>query len=262
MGTDARPPTEAMREQLAALLRDHDRLTQRLQRDQAHFRQVARAVWRVQEDERGRFARELHDGVGHNLTAIVHLIRTSLAAMPADPGLDAVRGGLCRAREVAEATLQDARALSRLLRPQILDDLGLEAALRWLTRSCAETHALDVRLHYAAAGATVESDRATLVFRIVQEALANAARHSGARRVDVDFACGGDEAELRVRDDGRGCALEAAFARGSEGASSGLGGMRDRARLFGGSLDVDTSPEGGFALIVRFPLHDPKEPGR
>lgn len=262
MDADDRTPTAAMREQLAALLRDHDRLTQRLQRDQAHFRQVARAVWRVQEDERGRFARELHDGVGHNLTAIAHLIKTALAALPGDGALDGVRNGLCRARDVAESTLHDARELSRLLRPQILDDLGLEAALRWLTRSCAQTHALDVRLHYAAGAIAVEHDRATLVFRIVQEALANAVRHAHATRIDVDFACGGDEAELRVRDDGRGCTREAAFARGSEGASSGLGGMRDRARLFGGSLDVDTSPEGGFALVVRFPLHDPTEPAR
>jgi len=250
-----------IRAQLAALLRDHDRLMQRLQGDQTHFRRVARAVWRVQEDERGRFARELHDGVGHNLAAIAHLVRTALAALPAEPALEAARAGLVRAREVADATLQDTRSLSRMLRPQILDDLGLEAALRWLARSCAETHALDVRLHFAA-GADVEHDRATLVFRIVQEALANAVRHSRAKRVDIDFACAGDEAELRVRDDGRGCDREAALARGSEGASSGLGGMRDRARLFGGTLDVDTSPEGGFALVVRFPLHDPVEPSR
>jgi signal transduction histidine kinase len=253
--------SESVRAQLAALLRDHDRLMQRLQGDQAHFRRIARAVWRVQEDERGRFARELHDGVGHNLAAIAHLIKTSLAALPADASLEGARSGLLRAREVAESTLQDARTLSRMLRPQILDDLGLEAALRWLTRSCSETHALDVRLHHADAG-SVGGDRATLVFRIVQEALANAVRHSGATRVDVDFTCAGGEAELRVRDNGRGCTREAAFARGSEGASSGLGGMRDRARLFNGSLDVDTSPEGGFALVVRFPLHDPPEPAR
>jgi signal transduction histidine kinase len=251
------PDPADLRAQLTRLLQEHDRLAERLRDGQAHFRRIARSVWRVQEEERGRFARELHDGVGHNLTAMLHLIAGALASLPAGTGLDRARSDLARVQAVAEATLQDTRALSRLLRPQILDDLGLEPALRWLVRSFSETHGLAATLDYKAApSTTLDRDRSTLVFRIVQEALANIARHSGASQVEVAFTGGEREAELDVRDDGRGCTPEAALARGSEGGSSGLGGMRDRARLFGGTLRVDSAPGAGFGIRLRFPLTD------
>jgi two-component system NarL family sensor kinase len=255
MGTEHPAPAE-LRLQLAQLLQEHDRLAARLREDQTHFRRIARSVWRVQEEERGRFARELHDGVGHNLTAMLHLLAGALASLPAAAGLERARSDLVRVQAVAESTLQDTRALSRLLRPQILDDLGLEPALHWLVRSFSETHGLGVTLDYGAAATTLDRDRATLVFRIVQEALANIARHSGATRVDVTFRTGERDAELSVCDDGRGCVAQTALQRGSEGGSSGLGGMRDRARLFGGTLSVDSAPGDGFRVHVRFPLTD------
>ena len=255
MGAEHPAPAE-LRLQLSRLLQEHDRLAARLREGQTHFRRIARSVWRVQEEERGRFARELHDGVGHNLTAMLHLLAGALASLPDRPGLERTRSDLARVQAVAESTLQDTRALSRLLRPQILDDLGLEPALRWLVRSFSQTHGLDVTLGYHASSTTVDRDRSTLVFRIVQEALANTARHSGATRVDVVFASGERDAELSVRDNGRGCDPQAALERGSEGGSSGLGGMRDRARLFGGTLSVDSAPGDGFCVSVRFPLTD------
>ena len=155
-----------------------------------------------------------------------------------------------------QSMLQDTRAMSRLLRPQILDDLGLEAAMHWLARSSLETRGLDVRLEFRAPPAALDGERATLVFRVAQEALANAARHAGATRVDVRFDGRADRVRLEVRDDGRGCDLEAALARGSAGASAGLGGMRDRARLFDGSLQLDSAPGAGFALVLELPLAD------
>jgi signal transduction histidine kinase len=245
-----------LRRQLAQLLQEHDRLAERLRLGQTHFRSIARSVWRVQEEERGRFARELHDGVGHNLTAMLHLIAGALASLPDGAGLERTRSDLARVQALVDSTLQDTRALSRLLRPQILDDLGLEPALRWLVRSFSQTHGLDVALDYHAPVTTLDRDRCTLVFRIVQEALANIARHSGATRVEVVFASGERDAELDVRDNGRGCIAQAALERGSEGASSGLGGMRDRARLFGGTLLIDSAPGEGFSVRVRFPLTD------
>jgi len=250
------PDPADLRAQLMRLLQEHDRLAERLRDGQAHFRRIARSVWRVQEEERGRFARELHDGVGHNLTAMLHLIAGALASLPADAGLERARGDLARVQAVAEATLHDTRELSRLLRPQILDDLGLEPALRWLARSFSETHGLAVTLEYEGGSIALDRDRSTLVFRIVQEALANIAKHADATHVEVAFHCAEREAELSVRDDGRGCAPEAALARGSEGASSGLGGMRDRARLFGGTLRVDSAPGAGFGIRLRFALTD------
>jgi signal transduction histidine kinase len=255
MRTEHPVPAE-LRLQLAQLLQEHDRLAERLREGQTHFRSIARSVWRVQEEERGRFARELHDGVGHNLTAMLHLIAGAIASLPDGTAFERVRGDLARVLGLADSTLQDTRALSRLLRPQILDDLGLEPALRWLVRSFAQTHDLEVTLDYQAPATALDRDRSTLVFRIVQEALANIARHSGATRVDVVFTSGERDAELGVHDNGRGCVAQAALERGSEGGSSGLGGMRDRARLFGGTLHVDSAPGDGFSVRVRFPLTD------
>ena len=245
--------------QVGELLREQRALIARLQQGQAHFQELARSVWRVQEEERRRLANDLHDGVGHNLTAVIHLLTEACAALPDAP--EQARAGLERARAIADGTLQDTRAMSRLLRPQILDDLGLEAALRWLVRTAAETHGLGVALDYDAADGEPDADRRTLVFRLAQEALANVARHAGATRVDVSFRCSRASATLAVRDDGHGCDLAAATARGSAGSSSGLGGMRERVRLYGGVLQLESAPGAGFHLRAVFPLTDtPRDP--
>ncbi|MGN6520051.1 MAG: sensor histidine kinase [Dokdonella sp.] len=255
MRTDPPAPNE-MRAQLAELLQAHEALADRLRQGQASFQRIARSVWHVQEEERSRFARELHDGVGHNLTAMLHLISEALAALPDDERCRRTRDELAHAWSIGDATLQDTRALSRMLRPQILDDLGLEPALRWLARSFSETHAIDVHLEYHASPTGIDADRSTLVFRLVQEALANTAKHASARHVAIGFDGRGERATLRVRDDGSGCDMEAALARGRHGSSSGLGGMRDRVRLFGGSLRFESSPGAGFGITAHFPLSD------
>jgi signal transduction histidine kinase len=255
MRTDSQEPID-LRRQLAELLQEQHALAERMQEGQAYFRQVARSVWRVQEEERSRLARELHDGVGHNLTAMAHLIAEALSTLPATAESESARSTLARAREIADSTLQDTRALSRLLRPQILDDLGLEPAMHWLVRSFSETHGLGIHLDFRAARHGLDTDRCTLVFRIAQEALANIAKHAGAARVDIVFDSRDGYADLLVHDDGRGCNVDAAIASSSEGSSSGLGGMRDRVRLFGGSLRIDSTPGAGFGVSVRFPLSD------
>ena len=246
--------SDDLRRQLADLMQEQRQLIERLQGGQAYFQQLARSVWRVQEDERRRIANELHDGIGHNLAAVIHLVANALATLRAEgaPALDRLE----RAHAIAEATLQDTRAMSRLLRPQILDDLGLEPAMHWLARTYGETRGLDVRLAFHATERPLDGDRATLVFRVAQEALANAARHAAATRVELAFDGRGTKAVLGVRDDGRGCDLAAALAGGSAGASSGLGGMRDRVRLFDGQLRFDSAPGKGFELVLELPLDD------
>ena len=246
--------SDDLRRQLADLMQEQRQLIERLQGGQAYFQQLARSVWRVQEDERRRIANELHDGIGHNLAAVIHLVANALATLRAEGARALDR--LERAHAIAEATLQDTRAMSRLLRPQILDDLGLEPAMHWLARTYGETRGLDVRLAFHATERPLDGDRATLVFRVAQEALANAARHAAATRVDLRFDGRGAKAVLHVRDDGHGCDLAAALARGSAGASSGLGGMRDRARLFDGHLRFDSAPGKGFGLVLELPLDD------
>lgn len=237
---------------LDGVLKQQRELIERLQQGQDYFQQLARSVWRVQEDERRRLAHELHDGVGHSLTALIHLMAQATAALEARP--DEARERLARARDVAQTTLQETRALSRLLRPQILDDLGLEAALRWLTRSFHDDHRVDVTLDVDEPFPTIEGDLATLVFRVTQESLSNIAKHAHAQHVDISLRRRASFLTLSVRDDGCGCDPTAALSTGSAGRSSGLGGMRDRVRLFGGTLRIDSTPGAGCTVAAQFAL--------
>lgn len=246
------PGKNDLERRLADLVQQHRDLVDRLQQGQNYFQRLARSVWRVQEEERRRLARELHDGIGQNLTAIVHLLSQSMSALPSEA--ETARAGLEKIRTLVETTLDETRALSRLLRPQILDDLGLEAALRWLARTIGQQHALDVQLDLVQPLPVLDDERSTLIFRVVQEALTNAARHAQAQRIDVALHQQGDRVLLRVQDDGCGCDARAALARGSEGHSGGIGGMRDRVRLFGGEFQIQSQPGAGFGIVIEIPL--------
>jgi signal transduction histidine kinase len=237
------------------VLQQQRELIGRLQQGQDYFQHLARSVWRVQEDERRRLAHELHDGVGHSLTALIHLVAQAAAAMAERP--DEARERLNRARDVAQATLQETRALSRLLRPQILDDLGLEPALRWLARSFHDDHRLAVSLEFDQPFPEVDGDLSTLVFRVTQESLSNVVKHAQAQNVEITLGVRAFHLRLSIRDDGRGCDPTAALSAGSEGHSSGLGGMRDRVRLFGGVLRIDSEANAGCTVSAQFPLPGP-----
>ena len=234
------------------VLQQQRELIERLQSGQDYFQHLARSVWRVQEDERRRLAHELHDGIGHSLTALIHLVAQATDALAERP--DDARERLARARDVATATLKDTRMMSRMLRPQILDDLGLEPALRWLARSYQDDHRLAVTLDFDQRFPEVDGDLSTLIFRVTQESLSNIAKHAEASRVEIGLRRRSIYLTLAIRDDGRGCDPQAAFAKSSAGHSSGLGGMRDRVRLFGGTLRLDSKPGEGSTISAQFPL--------
>lgn len=237
-------------DELSTLRRQYQDLLERLERNEREFRRLGRAVWRVQEDERRRLARELHDGIGQNLTVLKHRLDQLDAALPAERG-DA-RATLAAAVALCGDTLQDTRELSRLLRPPILDDLGLEAALRWLVRSQAEASGARIELDIEALPA-LDGELQTLLFRVAQEALNNAAKHAQAQHIHVQLAARDGGLQLRVHDDGRGCEPERALQAGG----SGLGGMRERLRLYGGVLQLRSAPGEGLRLSARVPLSPP-----
>lgn len=231
----------------ASLQARYRELLQRLEANDGEFRRLGRAVWRVQEDERRRLARELHDGVGQNLTALKHRLALMGSALP--PGADDLRAQLEASIALCSATLEDTRALSRLLRPPILDDLGLEAALRWLARSIGEAGGPEVELDIGPLPA-LDDDIQTLLFRVAQEALNNAAKHAQARTARLRLAAHARVLELSIEDDGEGC--DPALAMRSGG--SGLGGMRERLRLYGGRLELRSAPGAGARLSATVPL--------
>jgi two-component system NarL family sensor kinase len=232
---------------LAALRQQYQDLLDRLQRNEREFRRLGRAVWRVQEDERRRLARELHDGVGQNLTAIKHRLAAIAGTLPGDNA--EARAALEAAIALCSDTLEDTRHLSRLLRPPVLDDLGLEAALRWLARSQGEASGLDIAVDIAALP-PLDADLQTLLFRVAQEALNNIARHADASSVLLRLVARGGLVQLQVADDGRGCDPDAAL----RGGGSGLGGMRERLRLYEGRLEIHSAPGEGTRLRAVVPL--------
>jgi signal transduction histidine kinase len=226
---------------------DYRALIDRLESNQQEFVHLARSVYRLQEDERRRLARELHDGLGQNLTALKHQLSLLVDALPDDAAEARRRADL--ALSTCVRTLEETREMSRLLRPQILDDLGLPAALRWLMRSVADAAGLDGQVELGDIP-TLDSELQTVVFRVAQEALTNVVRHANARAVELRVRQQAGMLRIDIDDDGRG--LDPAMLAGNVG--SGLGGMRERLRLFGGMLGIERSPSGGCRLRVALPL--------
>lgn len=232
---------------LEAVRMQYQRLLQRLEANEREFRRLGRAVWNVQEDERRRLARELHDGLGQNLTALKHRLSQLLEELPADA--PALRGRLANAVELCAESLEDTRQLSRLLRPPILDDLGLEPALRWLARSMSPAAGFEVDVEIEPLP-PLPGELQTLLFRVAQEALNNAAKHAGARSALLRLVARDGSLQLQVVDDGRGCDPDTALRSGG----SGLSGMRERLRLYGGRLELRSAPGEGARLRAVVPL--------
>jgi two-component system NarL family sensor kinase len=225
------------------ITRANERLFSRLIEGERRFRSLAKAVWRVQEEERRRLARELHDGLGQTLTALTHQLERlgekldgAVAPELSDRLSDSV--------EMARLALNETRELSRLLRPPVLDDLGLVAALSWLARTLEQRTDLKVELTLDPLAERVDPDLKTLVFRLVQEALTNVLRHAGVDRAQVAVWRSGESLVLRVADAGRGFEPQAILGEGAT-TGSGLRGMRDRLELFGGRLEIASVPGQG-----------------
>lgn len=231
---------------LAAIRDQYQRLLQRLEANEREFRRLGRSVLRVQEDERRRLARELHDGIGQNLTALAHRLDRIGLALGEEPEL---RDHLQAAVALCRGALEDTRQMSRLLRPPILDDLGLEPALKWLARSLGGAGGLSIDVEIEPLP-ELSDDLQTLLFRVAQEALNNAAKHAQASHVLLRLVARAGMLQLQIADDGRGCEPELAMQAGG----SGLGGMRERLRLHGGRLELHSSPGNGARVRALVPL--------
>jgi signal transduction histidine kinase len=191
----------------------------------------------AQEDERRRIARELHDEAGQALTALIlNLEMAEQAEERADPAQ------LRRLRGIAEDTLAELRRLIYDLRPTILDDLGLAAAVRWYVKESVEPQGLAVTMTIDGTDARLPHHLETAVFRIVQEALTNILKHAQAQRADVTIHLRPSDVRVRISDDGRGFDLSAVTTRRDGGL--GVMGMRERAELLGGRLEVSSGPQG------------------
>ena len=206
-------------------------------------REFTRQSERLQEDQRRQIARALHDGVNQVLSAAA--TRLHLAAADVPPSED-----LTMARELLDQTILEVRRISRDLRPTVLDDLGLLPALRSLGKHFEEDEGVSYHLR-ASEGLELPKEVESVVFRIVQECLANVARHAQAGHVHVDVHREGQMLALRVTDDGTGFDRELVE---EDGQGVGLRHLRERARMLSGKVSIHTSPGAGTTISVRLPL--------
>ena len=198
----------------------------------------------VQEQERTRIAREIHDDLGQSLTALKMDVGGLLEGTQGSS--EAVRDRIVR---TIDATVQAVQRISAELRPSVLDDLGLVAAIESEARLFEERTGIECDVSVAAEHAEMEGPLATAIYRIVQEALTNVARHSNASRVEVRLRSRPAEILLEIRDDGRGIRKEQI----DDGRSFGLMGIRERAATIGGSVRFEGIEERGTIVSVRIP---------
>jgi signal transduction histidine kinase len=202
----------------------------------------------VQEEERTRIAREIHDDLGQALTAlkmdVIGLMERTTDTAPAG---DAIRE---RVLATLDATVKSVQRISSELRPSILDDLGLAAAIESEARSFEERTGIECEVSLPEEAGRVSSVVATAVYRIIQEALTNVARHSNASRVELRVRFRDADVLVEVRDDGRGItSQEVGSAR-----SLGLIGIRERAELVGGTARFEGIAGRGTIVSIRIPM--------
>jgi two-component system sensor histidine kinase UhpB len=212
-----------------------------LDRIEDERRESGRRALLAQEAERQRIARELHDEVGQVLTGVV--LQLEHAARGAGEH-DAAQ--LAAAREAVRHSLEDVRRIARELRPEVLDDLGLQSALRSLCTAAAAHEELHVERRLELVDA-VSPEVELVVYRVAQESLTNVMRHAGASEVLVALEHVGGGLRLVVRDDGRGLPPDA-------NGGAGIAGMQERALHVGGRLTVSTPPAGGTEVRLDVPL--------
>jgi two-component system, NarL family, sensor histidine kinase UhpB len=214
-----------------------------LKRLEAERQKSGKLVLRAQEEERRRVARDLHDEVNQALTAI--LLR--LEALGQETPERAAE--VTELKRLANQAMDELISLARSLRPTALDDHGLVAAIDAQLKLFSARTGVETRFETRGKVKELDEDSETAIYRVAQEALANAGRHANATCVEVGLVANGDSVELRIRDDGRG------FDPGVRGTGTGLGlgGMAERARLVGGELDVRSAPGSGTSLTLRIP---------
>ena len=221
--------------------------TARVTASRQELRALAASLQRAREEERTAMAREIHDELGQALTGIKLDIAWMKRRLPRDDELTAQCQSMI---ERIDATLTTVRRLATALRPSVLDQLGLEAAIEWQGQEFSSRTGILADLDIAVGGAAIPEHTATAAFRILQESLTNVARHARASRVDIHLAVTQEVLTLEITDDGIG--IDPQRLDGT--ASLGLVGMRERALACGGELCISGTATLGTTVQLRIPL--------
>ena len=229
---------------------ERKRAEARLEESRRRLEVLSRRLVEVQETERRHLARELHDEVGQALT----VIEMNLQALLASPGADAAVPRLRQSLEVVERVQEQLHDISLNLRPSMLDDLGLEPALRWCTERQAALAGLQAEVRADPLEQRLDPMIETECFRVAQEALTNVIKHAKARTVTVELTRSDEQLHLSVRDDGVGFDVARVREQALRGASLGVLSMEERATLAGGGLQYHATPGQGTEVHAWFPL--------
>jgi two-component system sensor histidine kinase UhpB len=226
---------------LAALANAFNDMLDRLESER---RESARQALMLQEAERLRIARELHDEVGQTLTGVMLQVEGLAGAIP-----DELRDQLDVLRETARHGTEEVRRIARRLRPETLEELGLHSAMAALATGFEQQSRIRIDRRIETES-RLSREQELVVYRVAQEALTNVARHAEATRVELGLQCDDGRTILIVRDDGRGMSPE------SLRSSNGIRGMRERAMLIGANLTIQSRPGQGTAVRLTVPQAD------
>lgn len=247
VGREPTAESAALRQTNVALAQRVREGTDELQQANAMLKALFKRLVSAQDEERRRIAREIHDQLGQQMTALRMNIETL-------PGGD----GVTRVLELAEELDRTIDFLTRELRPAALDDLGLFPALQHVVSEWSERHHIAAECVGAStAELSLDADVDATLYYIVQEALHNVAKHAAATRVTVALGRRDDQIVLVVEDNG--CGFDPAIVRPTSSSGLGLIGMRERAALVGGTIDFDSIPGRGTAVFVRVPVRAPSQ---
>jgi signal transduction histidine kinase len=250
---------ERVKERTSELSRTNDELTSEIkerERAENDLRDLSAKVLTIQDEERRRFARDLHDGVGQTLTAA--LMAVSQATSCPEPLPTGCQSGLREVEDLLQHAVQEVRTVSHLLHPPLLDESGLLSAVRWYAEGFSKRSGIKLTLEFDEQTDRFGPDVETGLFRIIQEALTNIHRHSQAEAVRIKITSKNGRFILSIRDDGKGIPSDALrmTANGRQGV--GLSSMRERSALLGGTFNVETNSRG-TRLVVSVPLQIPKK---
>jgi two-component system sensor histidine kinase UhpB len=224
--------------EVAALAEAFNEMLDRLEGER---RESGRRALMAQESERRRIARELHDEIGQILTGLVLRSETLVRRAPAD-----LRDDIAGLREAARHGAEEVRQIAQRLRPEALDELGLQSALLALATGVAEPAGLNVT-RTLESGLSLTREQELVIYRVAQESLTNVVRHAGAERVELSLRRDGEGVRLTVRDDGIGLPDDA------DQHSNGIRGMRERALLVGATLGLRRLTPSGTEVVLRVP---------
>jgi two-component system sensor histidine kinase UhpB len=225
---------------------ERTRQSQEMERSRHELRRLSASLVDAREEERRRIARELHDELGQRLTAL----KLDLSSLALQAQASAFKPRIASMLEMVDETVASVRRIATDLRPLMLDDLGLNAAIEWLADGWARRMNIAVKLTLGKTDPPVSNAAAIALYRMVQEALTNIARYAHATEVHIEIRQLPHELVLSVQDNGVGFKDPSMYPEGSHG----LMGLRERAYMLGGQLEVGNAASGGGRIAVRLPV--------